>query len=710
MFCPHSDSNSTPLIHAAATRVTGIVGGWGVAFLLMQLSRLQAAQKQAREDLQKRVEERTAELSEAYISLQKENERRILVEESLRISEDRLRVVLESTADGILAVDTSGRTLLANRRFADLWRIPKHLIDRGNENSMLTFSLDQLIDPSGFLLKIHMLRGTNKLDQDLLFFKDGRVFERYSAPMIKGESVIGRVWSYRDITEQRRVHELLTRLEEEQRIILNTVTVGISRIKDRKMQWSNPPLAHMFGYETKEIFGKNPEILYAYQDDYQRVGKEGYDCIAKGDIFTSEVQMKRKDGTQFWCLVSGKAIDTANLSEGSLWIFQDISERRHAEQVQIRAQKLESVGIFAGGIAHDFNNLITGITGNLAIARRRLPKESKIQNNLQSAEKGCHHAAELSHRLLTFSKGGEPLQQASVIQNVIRDTVVLSLSGSNVVPEFTLPYDLPLVLADEGQIRQVFSNLSINAIDAMQSGGQFRVSAEQVSVEQGDIVELKSGTYVKVTFEDQGEGIPPAIIGKVFDPYFTTKTKGSKKGQGLGLAICHSIVKKHGGAITVESEPGQGTKFSVFLPIAETIKDVVKPAEKKPADVLPVPKRILVMDDEEMVRETLIEVLCDDGYEVCAVSDSKSAIEEYRSALEEKRSFDVAILDLTIQGGMGGVETLSELRKIDSHVKAIVSSGYADNAVIKNYQAYGFSGAIRKPYSFEDLLQVLDTV
>jgi two-component system cell cycle sensor histidine kinase/response regulator CckA len=708
LFFPHSDNTS--LMHAAANRITGIFGGWGVSVLLMQLKRLQLFQKQASDELEKRVEDRTVQLSQANSSLQKENGQRIRAEESLRVSEDRLRIVLDSTADGLLAADTNGKTILANKRFADLWHIPKHLIDSGDENSMLTFVLGQLVDPDNFLRKVKMLYGTTNIDNDILLFKDGRVFERYSAPMIHEGSVIGRVWSFRDVTRQRRVNEMLRRLGGEHRTTLNTVTVGISRVKNRKVQWSNPAYNNMFGYKAEEIMGKDTDFFYADQEDYHRVGKQGYTTLAKGDIYNTEVQMKKKDGTRFWCHITGKAIDIANLAEGSIWILQDISERKRAEEEHIRTQKLESVGILAGGIAHDFNNLLTGILGNLAIARMRLPVDSTVQKPLIQAEKGCEHAAELSHRLVTFSKSSDPIQKTALIQNVVRDTVLLSLSGSNVVPEFTMPDDLPPVLIDEGQIRQVFNILAINAVDAMPNGGQFRVKAEQVSVVQENKLELKSGTYVRITCEDEGEGIPPAFIGKIFDPYFTTKSVGSRKGQGLGLAICHSIIKKHDGAIMVESKPDQGAKFMVYLPVDQTTNKALQTAGEKPMGFSHAPKRILVMDDEAMVSDTLIEGLSSFGYEVYAVPDSKGAVEAYQSAFKTKHSFDVVILDLTIHGGPGGRETIVELQKIDPEVKAIVASGYGDDPVMKNYRYYGFSGTISKPFTLETLNQVIATV
>jgi PAS domain S-box-containing protein len=708
MFYPHPDSTS--LMHAALNRITGIFGGWGVSVLLMRLKRLQVAQKKASDELEKRVEDRGVELSQANSSLEKKNEQRILAEESLRVSENLLRVVLDSTADGILAVDTKGKTILTNKRFSDLWCIPKSLIESGDDNLMLTFVLDQLVDPDCFLQKIKMLYQTNRIDNDVLIFKDGRVFERHTTPMLQEGSIIGRVWSFRDITKQRHADEMLRRLEEEQRTTLNTVTVGICRVKNRKVQWVNPAYNKMFGYESEESIGKDTEIFYVDQENYRSVGENGYATLTKGQIYNTEMQMKKKDGNRLWCHITGKAIDSANLAEGSIWMLQDISEKKRAEEERIRIQKLESVGILAGGIAHDFNNLLTGIIGNLAIARMRLPMDSKVHNNLNEAEKGCKYAAGLSYRLLTFSKGGEPLQKAAVIQKVIRDSVSLSLSGSNVVPEFTLSEDLPPVLVDEGQIRQVFSNLSINAIDAMPRGGQFRVMGDQVLVVQDNKMELKAGTYVRIIFKDGGEGISPAIIGKIFDPYFTTKSMGSRKGQGLGLTICHSIMIKHGGSITVQSKPSQGATFTVYLPVAQTVNDAVLSVKEKPMDSTHASKRILIMDDEATVRDTLIDVLNHFGYDVYAVSDSKSAVDAYRSALEAKHSFELVILDLTIQGGPGGMETLTELRKIDPQVKAIVSSGYADDPTIKNYRSYGFTGAISKPYALETLNEVIATI
>ncbi len=394
---------------------------------------------------------------------------------------------------------------------------------------------------------------------------------------------------------------------------------------------------------------------------------------------------------------------TAELKIKNEELLREISERQHMEEELLKIQKLESVGVLAGGIAHDFNNILTSILGNISIAIMQTTPKSEIFQILTNAEKAALHAKDLTMQFLTFSKGGSPLKTSVSITDLIKDSVNFMLRGSNVKCEFSLPDDLWPVEIDQAQMSQVINNLIINADQAMPGGGNIEISATNVMIRPGELIPLKKGKYVKVSIKDHGKGISKRNLTKIFDPYFTTK----KRGNGLGLSVAYSIVKKHEGYIAVMSEPGKGTTFCIYIPASRE-----KISEKKALkESLFVGKRnILVMDDEKGVREILSTMLKKLGCEVVCVKDGAEAIIMYKQSKESGKPFDVVIMDLTIPGGMGGQETIKKLLEINPEVKAIVSSGYSNAPIMSHYQAYGFSSVIAKPYRITELSKILRDV
>jgi PAS domain S-box-containing protein len=381
-------------------------------------------------------------------------------------------------------------------------------------------------------------------------------------------------------------------------------------------------------------------------------------------------------------------------------------ERKQMEQEIEKTHKLEAIGTLAGGIAHDFNNLLTAILGNISLTKMHMRPDDKDFMRLTDAENACMQATELSKRLIIFSKGGDPVRRAISTKKLVDETICSALSGSNISCECKLLHDLNPVYADEGQIRQVFRNMAINAREAMPDGGVISVTAENITLGEGEIAAFKKGNYVKVSIRDSGRGMPEEILPKIFDPYFTTKEMGVQRGLGLGLAVCYSIIKKHGGHISVESKIGEGTTFHTYLPAVE--------AEIKEHGIaktqLPGKKRVLIMDDAASVRNVAGQILEHLGYEVEYAGDGNEAIETYKKTKESGKVFDAVILDLTVQGGMGGDLAIGRLLNLDPDVRAIVSSGYADSPVMTDFKKYGFAGAIAKPYGVEQLKEVLDKV
>jgi PAS domain S-box-containing protein len=425
-------------------------------------------------------------------------------------------------------------------------------------------------------------------------------------------------------------------------------------------------------------------------------------------LFQIDVRFRRPDGELRWMHV---ASSPRRLQDGRLiWdgIQVDITERKRTEDLLRDAQRLESIGILAGGIAHDFNNLLGIIVGNLSLAQLGQESGTPEHSALEQASVACKRASELSYRLLTLSKGGSPIRAATRLGPLIADTVKLATSGSKVALEFDLPDDPPTAEVDDGQLRQVFSNLAINARDAMPNGGKLQISASVQALAEGAVASLAPGKYHKIVVRDEGTGIPADILHRVFDPYFTTKEKGTQKGQGLGLTICHSIITKHGGDISVASVAGSGTTFTLYLPTSTAPADLM-PTESSldKISMRGAPRRILVLDDEPDMRTMIGHLLHRFGHESVTAADSTSALDAYRRALSDGRPFDLVILDLTVQGGAGGLETFQELRKIDPQAKAVVTSGYADDPAIQNYSSYGFCAALTKPYSLSALKNAL---
>jgi len=393
---------------------------------------------------------------------------------------------------------------------------------------------------------------------------------------------------------------------------------------------------------------------------------------------------------------------TAELKKANVRLQQEFVERERMEFELTRASKLESLGLLAGGIAHDFNNLLGAIMGNLSLAMLDVDPANPAAHQLAKAEQASLRAQELTRQLLTFSRGGAPVKKLIALSGVISEAAGISLQSSRVLHELAIPRDLWPVEADEGQMMQVFNNLLINADQAMPSGGIIRISAQNITLGPGNDLPLGAGRYVKISVADEGTGIPAEHIVKVFDPFFTTKQKGS----GLGLAASYSIIRKHEGLITVESEPGRGTTFHVYLPASQG--DVTYAWRDN--TFTKGNGHILVMDDEEEMRNTTGDMLMRLGYTVDYAGEGGEAIAKYRQAQEAGRPFGAVIMDLTVPGGMGGKEAVRKLLEIDPAARIIVSSGYSHDPVMSDFRSYGFQGVVTKPYRLRDLSEVVAAV
>ena len=386
-------------------------------------------------------------------------------------------------------------------------------------------------------------------------------------------------------------------------------------------------------------------------------------------------------------------------------LILDITEQDAMQREALRAQKLDSIGLLAGGLAHDFNNLLAGILGHVSLARVQAGLSDDSRASLGAAEQGVLRAQDLTARLLTFARGGAPVRRVAAIGDLIRETVDFNLRGSAIEGRVETAPDLWNAAIDEAQVSQVLSNLTLNASQAMPRGGRLEVRAENVRVVKDGRVPLRPGPYVRITFRDEGVGIAPADLARIFEPYFTTKEGGS----GLGLATAYSILRRHDGHISVESEVEKGATFTLHLPAtAESVEGEPRLSEGR---LVPGTGRILVVDDEPMIRELLRNLLEHLGYEVATAAEGDEAVRRFDEAASKPGGgFDAIILDLTIRGGLGGREAFERIRSRHPRVKAIVSSGYSNDPVMARYREHGFAGMLSKPYTLEDLSAILAQV
>jgi PAS domain S-box-containing protein len=414
-------------------------------------------------------------------------------------------------------------------------------------------------------------------------------------------------------------------------------------------------------------------------------------------VHADERRFARGNGEVAWGQLSWTPISDDHGNPSAVVVIHDLTERKLIEENALRVAKLESLGVLAGGIAHDFNNVLAVVLGTLTLAARQPDAGPLTRALLVEAEQAADRARGLAGQLVTFAKGGEPVKSVGSIVPVVREAASFAARASTreVIFEESFADDLWLVDIDSSQMGQVFHNLLLNASEAMPRGGRVRIDAANCVVGPGTGVPLPAGRYVCVRVIDHGAGIEPRHLDRIFDPYFTTKATGT----GLGLATAHSIVTRHGGHIGVKSEVGEGTTFTLHLPAS--------PGRAVPASEPPFPSalpvRVLVMDDDDLVRRMTRQVLLTAGFDVVDCAEGGAAIAAYEAAAAAGRAFHAVILDLVVKGGMGGIETLARLRSLDPSVRAIVISGYSDDPVMSDCRPFGFVGAVAKPFTVTEI-------
>ena len=613
----------------------------------------------------------------------------------------RMRQSIESTADAIGIGDMEGNALYHNRAHLEMFGYTMEQLNAVPGEGVLF--ADKRIARE-ILLSIR--DGRSWRGETEVLTRAGRqlpVFVR--ADIIRDEEgkAVGIYGVFADISERRQAERQLD--EERRRLQVTLQFIGdgvITTDVAGRVVLLNPVAEKLTGWPQAEASGRLlEEVMPLLQEETReplahpalRMLRAG-----TGNSFSAAHLLRARDGTERIIAENAAFIRGADGGmAGIVHVLRDITDERRRTDEAARAGKLESLGLLAGGIAHDFGNLLTALVGNVTMVQYTpgLPEAATVR--LAEVERIIWRARDLTTQLTTFAKGGAPRKKTTPLPGFIREAAGFAVQGAPVRLSCSFAADLAAVEADEGQLVQVVNNIVLNAVQAMPEGGGIAITARNLG--PGDDMLTKTGeTWVEISITDEGSGISADKLAKIFDPFYTTKPKGT----GLGLAMSYSIVKRHGGFLRVESTVGVGTTFRLLLPAS---KFSAQPQKMKAA-----PQRILLMDDERSVRDAIALMLTLLGYEVTAVSDGAEAITRYGAALQGGGRFDAVLLDLRVPEGLGGAETVRQLRELDPALCAVAASGYCEDPVMSDHQRYGFTAAIAKPFRMEELGGLLNTI
>ena len=635
-------------------------------------------------------------------------------EKKLGESHMLMKAIVDNSPVGISVHDRHGTLLMANASWRNIWNrsiedlknrmIPRSKLQMDRKDTYLGKYSDDVkeVYMKGGELYIPKLRITHPSPGGAEYISH----HFYALKDDNGE-VDKVVILTLDLTESLKTQDELIETRAQYRELTGNIPVAIYRTTTEsggKIIFCNPEMQRMFfGEETVDIDEVSVKDLYVDPS-----GRKGFlDRLAKdNEVRGFEAELRRLDGSTFLASISARKVSTKKGQEEYIeGIIRDVTDQRRVEEELSRIEHLESIGTLAGGIAHDFNNLLMAIQGNISLAQIE-EEPSRLIERLEQAVASTEKATILTRQLLTFAKGGVPLKESVEVAPFVQEAVIFALSGSDVEAVFNFGKNLKSIEADREQITQVIHNITLNSVQAMIGGGQITVSCSNVKMEEDSDTHLGVGEYVSISIKDEGDGIPPDDLKKIFNPYFTTKFGGS----GLGLSTSYSIVSRHSGAIKVYSEEGKGTEFVIYLPVIDRKGRKTVSREEPEKEIHSASSHILIMDDDPSVREVLSGMLDALGHAVTESSEGAEAIELYREKFSSGEPFDAVIMDLTVPGGMGGEAAINELKEIDPDVRAIVSSGYANNTVLAKYSEYGFSGRLVKPFRISTLKKELNSV
>ncbi|MBN1578412.1 MAG: PAS domain-containing protein [Chitinispirillaceae bacterium] len=616
-------------------------------------------------------------------------------EEGLSKSEARFKSFTENAPDFVIQIGHDGAIQFINRTHEGISQVDvvgSSVFSWIPENHIPTFkqALAQLFETAQAQVVEHPAWDAQK---------GMRWYSSHLGPIGERGNVASAIIIARDITARKRAQDKLRdEMNSHQALLTGLASTGIGVDivgTDYRVRFQNAVLQKRFG----DCKGK---LCY---ESYMGLQTPCDFCPMKKAIAGNRVEIVELTGVdgKEYELISAPLATPDGTIESAVEVIRDVTEQKHVEEELQKIQKLESLGVLAGGIAHDFNNLLGGLFGFIDLARVSIHHDVDAQAYIESAMQCFSRAKDLTQQLLTFAKGGSPQKKPLSLEHIINESIKLSLSGTNIRCEKNFQHRVHSIEGDHGQMNQIFNNILLNSRHAMPNGGMIRIEAYNREIKQNEISDLSEGVYVSITVRDQGTGIPQDYLTKVFDPFFTTKQSGS----GLGLATTYSIVRKHGGHISIQSELGNGTTVNIILP---AIIDDIQEGTGETASLFHRTGRILLMDDEESIRKVASEMISRMGYDIVCVENGEKAIQAYSSSLKARNKFNSVILDLTVVHGIGGEETIRRLFEIDPNVKAIVSSGYSDSPVLANPKEHGFLNSIAKPYCGDELSKVLNDV
>jgi PAS domain S-box-containing protein len=755
-------------------------------------------------------------------------------EEALASSLSLLKATMESTADGILVVDLSGRITLWNHKFADMWQIPEELLSKHLDELALNYVLQQMAQPEAFLAKVRELYGKpEESSNDQLSLADGRIFERYSQPQRIGDDVVGRVWSFSDITERKQAEEALLQARDDWESTFDSLTdmvtihdknfdivranssarrmlrlplsgnltnakcfkcyhgtekppdgcpscrsleteqpcsfelfephlnrhleiraiprfdthrqcIGLVHVVrditerkqaeeetqreraffDRLVETApegiaiadtqgrvtrvNAEFVRMFGYGADEAIGQRIDDLVA-PPARQEEARALTASATQGSEILLETVRRRKDGTLVDVSLIVAPILIAGKQEAVYAIYRDITKRKRAEEASEKAgaqlrqsQKMEAIGQLAGGVAHDFNNLLTGILGNITLMRGSLPTADPLLENLNAAETAAHQAADLTKKLLTFSRSAMVLPVPMNITAALDATMALLKQSLPATMEIVRDYEQTTwnVLVDQSQMTQILLNLAVNARDAMKGKGTLTIRARNEVVGEEYLQThpfARTGEFVHLSVTDTGPGMSSEVMQHLFEPFYTTKPLGS--GTGLGLSVVYGAVKQADGWITAVSTEGVGVTFDIYLP--RCLEEPMQPFTPSAFSVNVRGGTVLVVEDEPVVCTVAQAFLSRSGYTVLTAANGASALNVLQ---DHPVGIRLILLDMTMPGMTTG-EIVRAIRTLDPTVPILLNSGYTSNGAVKQMLAEdSVQGFLGKPYDLDQLL------
>jgi PAS domain S-box-containing protein len=615
----------------------------------------------------------------------------ILIVEDERVSAEEIAELVRDTGHSVVGISMSGEAALTD---AEDLKPDLALVDvklRGDlDGIMLAERLQNTLD-------IGAIYVTGHSEESILERATQTAAYGYVLKPVDGRTLQASIEMA--LARRRRDRGLRTHGEWLSNLLRNIGVAVLATNEAGSLRYANPLATALTGFEEGQALGP----AFRLTDENGRESLPVEEALRRRSCvdFPSGAMLVCRNGTPL--PVEGSAaplFDGDERASGAVIAFYDGTERRNADRERLRTQRLDSLATLAAGIAHDFNNSLAIMLNCAALARQASGNRPLLDGLLDDLVEAGERASGLTAQLAAFAKGGAPTRRRLELVPLLERIASIALRGSSVEARFDFEEGLRPVLADETQLSQVFTSLVLNACDAMRGHGALEVRARNVRVGEGDSV-LLAGPFVEVSIRDHGPGIDAAHLERVFDPFFSTKPTGS----GLGLASSYSIVGRHGGKLRVESSKGNGATFYVMLPAVHG--DAPHKRSERPPRTTARSGRILVMDDESALRRIIALCLTDVGYRVEQVHDGAQAIVEFDRARQAGDPFDAVILDLTVRGGMGGLDALERLRAIDPEVRAIAASGYSDSPVLGDFERYGFAGALAKPFHFTMLVNLL---